>query len=343
MANQLFEKCVAFTDIHFGKTGNSEDYNKKALAFVDWFIKEGKAWGADTCIFLGDWHDSRISVHVKTMNYSLTAMERLGKAFNQFIFLTGNHDIYHKTRRDFISVEFARNIENLNIINEPIILGDVGLIPWLVGDEWKDIKKYKCKYMFGHFELPRFLMNARVEMPDHGGIATNDLAGPEYVFTGHFHKRQNQNNIWYIGNAFPQNYTDTGDDDRGMMFFEWDGEPRFKTWPDQPIYRVYNLSEILDGTEKYIHRNVHARINVDIDMTYEEAQYLRESFLEAYQAADIKFIQKHSDVEEIDWSNLTQFLSVDQIVVDGLNNIDDNSVYDKKLLVDMYNDLNVEE
>ena len=39
------------------------------------------------------------------------------------------------------------------------------LVSWLVGDEWKKIPKIKSKYMFGHFELPTFKLNAMVEMP----------------------------------------------------------------------------------------------------------------------------------------------------------------------------------
>jgi len=342
MSNNLFNKCVAFTDIHWGKQSNSEEYNQKALNFVEWFIEEGNNYGADTCIFLGDWHDSRISVQVKTLNYSLIAMEKLAKAFKNFIFIPGNHDIFHRTRRDYNSIEFARNIKNVTIINHPKVIGNVGLVPWMVGDEWKKVKEFKCHYMFGHFELPHFKMNAMVDMPDHGtGIKKEDLGHCEYVFSGHFHKRQDKNNIWYIGNAFPQNFSDAGDDDRGMMFLEWGGKPKFKSWPDQPVFRIYNLSDILDEPEKAIHANVNARVNIDIHMTYEEAQALKESFVKSYNAESIKFIQKNKEVEETDWEGNVEFLSVDQIVIDGLTNLDDDSIYDKKTLIELYNSLEV--
>lgn len=342
MSNNLFEKAVAFTDIHWGKRSNSEEYNKTALNFVEWFIAEGQAYNADTCIFLGDWHDSRISVQVKTLNYSLMAMEKLSKAFKNFIFIPGNHDIFYRTKRDFNSIEFARNIPNITMINNPTIINNVGLVPWMVGDEWKKVQKFKCKYMFGHFELPSFKMNAMVDMPDHGdGIKKEHLTNIEYVFSGHFHTRQNKGNIWYIGNAFPQNFSDAGDDDRGMMFLEWGGEPKFKTWPDQPIFRVYNLSEILDKPEEAIYKNVNARINVDVQMSYEEAQFLKESFVKTYDADSIKFIQKSQEVEETEWDGKVEFLSVDQIVIDGLSSLDEESIYDKNKLIAIYNDLDI--
>ena len=86
--------------------------------------------------------------------------------------------MYFKDSRAVNSVEWAKNIPNLQIIHEPLIKEDCAFIPWLVGDEWKELKEAKSlPYVFGHFELPHFLMNAMVSMPD-----TNELRA-EY-----FHK-----------------------------------------------------------------------------------------------------------------------------------------------------------
>ena len=37
--------------------------------------------------------------------------------------------------------------------------GDVTLIPWLVGDEWKKSPKIKSKYIFGHCQHTNYYMN----------------------------------------------------------------------------------------------------------------------------------------------------------------------------------------
>ena len=66
------------------------------------------------------------------------------------------------------------------------------------------------------------------------------MTGPEYVFSGHFHKRQYKNNIHYIGNAFPHNYADAGDWERGAMFLTWGEEPSYVNWPDCPKYKTLN-------------------------------------------------------------------------------------------------------
>ena len=84
---------------------------------------------------------------------------------------------------------FARNIERINIISEPTTTNNVAFIPWLVGEEWKTIRDMNTDYTFGHFELPNFLMNAMVRMPDTAEIQREHFDGHGQVFTGHFHKR----------------------------------------------------------------------------------------------------------------------------------------------------------
>ena len=230
----FFKKVACFTDIHFGLKGNSRVHNDDCESFVIWFIEQAKAHGCETCIFLGDWHHHRSATNVSTMNYTVSNIERLGKAFEKVYVIMGNHDLYYRDKREINSMEYIRNIPNIHIVNEWLVEDDVAIIPWIVEDEYKKIEKMTQEYVFGHFELPYFKMNAMVEMPDVGGIQTDHFAGCGKVFSGHFHKRQYMKNVTYMGNAFPHNYADAGDDERGMMVLEYGGEPKFINWPDMP-------------------------------------------------------------------------------------------------------------
>ena len=211
----LFKKAIFFTDIHFGLKSNSRTHNQDCLDFVDFVIKTGKEQNCETCVFLGDWHNNRASLQIGTLNYSVQAIDKLSAAFDQIIFIPGNHDEHYRDTREMNSVVWAKKYENVRLFDEITTVDDVCITPWLVGDEHKQIKKVEAKYMFGHFELPSFYMNALVQMPDHGGLKAEDFGGIEHAFSGHFHKRQTQGNITYIGNAFPHNYSDAWDDDRG--------------------------------------------------------------------------------------------------------------------------------
>ena len=329
-----------FTDIHFGLKGNSRVHNDDCEEFIDWFIETAQDNGCETGIFCGDWHHNRNSLNLTTMDATIRSLEKLGSAFEQFYFFDGNHDLYYKDKRDVNSTAFARYIPGITFVDKITTVEDVTLVPWLIEDEWKKIEKIKSKYMFGHFELPSFYMNAMVQMPDHGDLKKEHFKHQEYVFSGHFHKRQKQGAIHYIGNAFPHNYADVWDDDRGMMILdrEHGREPEYINWPECPKYRTVKLSDLLDRTEEIIKSKMYLRVTLDLPVSYEEANFLKETFISQYKCREITLVPQ-KQVEEISTDlDISQFESVDQIVSKEIAELDTNN-FDKKMLLDIYNGL----
>ena len=338
--SNLFKRAAVCTDIHFGLKSNSQIHNDDCLNFIKWFTAKAKEEGCETAFFLGDWHNNRASINIVTLNYSLRALEHLNDNFDAVYFIPGNHDLYYRDKRDVQSVEWARHLPNVHICNDWYISGDVVIAPWLVGEDHKRIPKLNAKYMFGHFELPHFYMNAMVQMPDHGDVKREDFHGIEHVFTGHFHKRQTHKNITYIGNCFPHNYADNHDDERGMMVLEWGKEPEYHAWPDQPRYRVYQLSDVLQNTDALLNPGMHVRVNLDVDISYEEATFIKETFVNTYKLREITLIPQKVVSEDINYDitgNIT-FESVDTIVTNQLTNIQSEQ-YNKNLLLDIYRNL----
>jgi DNA repair exonuclease SbcCD nuclease subunit len=336
--SNLFKKVACFTDIHFGLKSNSSVHNQDCEDFVDWYIAKAKEEGCDTGIFMGDWHHNRNSLNITTMDYSLRALEKLGQSFDKFYFFPGNHDLYYKDKRDIHSVEFGKYIPGITVVHHPITEGNVTLCPWLVGDEWRQIGKQGGKYIFGHFELPSFFMNAMVQMPDHGEIQLDSFQNYELGFSGHFHKRQQQKNMIYIGNAFPHNYADAWDDDRGMMVLEWGGQPEYHSWPEQPTFRTVKLSQLIDEADTIIRPKQHLRVALDIDITYEEASFIKENFMAQYDIRELTLIAEKKDIEINTNIDIQTFESVDQIVSNQLANID-SETYNKNTLLEIYNSL----
>jgi DNA repair exonuclease SbcCD nuclease subunit len=335
----LFKKVACFTDIHFGLKSNSATHLRDCEEFVDWFITEAQKEGCETCIFLGDWSHNRNSLNLFTLDSSLRCLEKLGAAFEQFYWFPGNHDLFYKDKRDIHSSAFGRHVPGVTVVESITTIGDVTLVPWLVGDEWKSMKDVKSKYVFGHFELPKFFMNAMVQMPDHGELHAEDFNGPDYIFSGHFHKRQNNSKVVYIGNAFPHNFADTWDDARGMMTLEWGGEPQFIDWPDCPKYRSVKLSDLIDKADTIMKSKMHIKVNLDIDISYEEANFIKETFIKDYDIREISLIQDKTNLDgTIEDNPDANFESVDQIVTEQLINIDSDQ-FDKATLLEIYNSL----
>ena len=336
----MFKKAAVFTDIHLGLKGNSKVHNQDCEDFIDWYIQQAKDNGCETGIFCGDWHHNRNSLNLTTMDATIRCMEKLGAAFKQFFFFDGNHDLYYKDKRDVNSTAFAKHIPGITFVDEITTIEDVTIVPWLVGDEWKKLRKLKSKYVFGHFELPSFYMNAMVQMPDHGELRAEDFKNQSYVFSGHFHKRQQQGVVHYLGNAFPHNYADAWDDDRGMMILDRENnkEPEYLNWEDCPKYRTVKLSKLIDEADSFIKPNMYLRVNLDLPISYEEASFIKETFINQYNCREISLIPQKS-LEEISTQlDIQQFESVDQIVAGEIAAIDSDN-FNKKTLMDIYNEL----
>jgi len=183
-------------------------------------------------------------------------------------------------------------------------------------------------------------MNAMVQMPDHGELRAEHFKNQKYVFSGHFHKRQKQGHIHYIGNAFPHNYADTWDDERGMMILDRanDGEPEYINWPNCPKYRTIKLSKLIDDQDSIIKSKMYLRVELDLPISYEEAQFIKETFINQYECREITLIPQ-KQMEEITTDlDISAFVSVDQIVSNEITQLDTDS-FDKKLLLDIYNGL----
>jgi hypothetical protein len=336
--SQLFKKAACFTDIHFGLKGGSRTHNQDCEDFVTWFCEEAKKEGCETAIFLGDWHHNRSATDVSTMNYTVSNLEKLSANFETVYFILGNHDLFYKDKREINSVEFMRLFPNVVPIKDPFTSGDVTILPWLIGDEWREVSKIKSRYVFGHLELPSFYMNAMVQMPDHGQLQSGHFVNQEYVFSGHFHKRQTGRNITYMGNAFPHNYADAGDDERGMMMLSWGGVPEYRSWPKQPVYRTYKLSQIISNPEKLLWDKMHCRVTIDIPISFEEANFIKEQFIPEYNLRELMLIPEKVAVDSTSVPIDINFESVDTIVMNQIAAIESDS-FDKGLLLEIYKEL----
>lgn len=338
MSINLFEKVVVFTDIHFGLRHNSKEHNQDCLDFLDWMIEQARSHGAETCIFMGDWHHHRSNINILTLDYTMQALRKLNAAFKTCYVMVGNHDLFYREKRDIHSMVVGSEFPNIVLVDKPIVKDNVALIPWLVEDEWKEIMDIKSKYLFGHLELPGFKMNASVEMPDHGELNTSHFKNHDYVFSGHFHHRQTKSNINYIGNPFGHNYADVWDFERGAMFLEWDKEPVYLNYDEGPRFISINLAALLENPDLYLKPKTYLQVTLDVDITYEEASFLRETFLMQYNVREFKLVRNQNDDLTKDFSGEITFKTVDQIVIEQLTNIESDT-FDTKILIEIYNRL----
>jgi DNA repair exonuclease SbcCD nuclease subunit len=306
-----------FTDIHFGKSGNNREHNERCVRFVEWMLERCVVRGVKTLIFGGDWHDNRSTIGVETLAYSHEALALMSQFSDLDEYLiVGNHDMPYRDSRDFHSLTRLHG-RNMTVVQDPMVVDDgktkILLVPYLVeGDDLGKIARMAkdCEFVFGHFELPGFMMNERFAMPHvEGHLTGEELVGPRYVFSGHFHARQERvtrsgTKIVYAGNCFPHDFGDAGDTDRGVMFISAGGDPEYEAWPEQPTFHVIPVSRLADELPN-LGPNSSVRATADVEISEDD----RESLLSAAAELGIASIRIDAsaavDVEQQAWDGTT--------------------------------------
>jgi 2C-methyl-D-erythritol 2,4-cyclodiphosphate synthase len=123
------------------------------------------------------------------------------------------------------------------------------------------------------------------------------------------------------------------------MVLEWGGEPEFINWPECPKFRTLKLSKLIDEQDTIIKSKMYLKVNLDIDISYEEANFLKETFMANKNIREISLIQEKISLDTTtDDTPDATFESVDQIVTEQLVSITSEQ-FDQKMLLEIYNNL----
>ena len=355
MNEKKLRRGAYFTDIHFGKKANSISHNQDCKDFVAWFCDEvRKDPTIDYVAFLGDWNENRSSLNIATLKHSYEAAKMLNELGLPVFFVVGNHDLYYRHSREIHSIVPFNEFSNFVVIDQPMVIdqieGKALFSPFLFPEEYKGINKYlNIPFWAGHFEFKGFVVTGyNITMPT--GPDPKEYVGPKNIVSGHFHKRQVNDNIVYIGNTFPMDFGDTGDSDRGMMIYDHiDDEMWFENWDDCPLYIRTTLSDILERESErsnILRPKSRVKCTIDIPISYEESTYLREKFIEEYdirefvmeESLDIKSALSETETD-IDWES-EKLLNVNDLVLKMLTDIESPHIQND-LLIDIYKGLKI--
>jgi DNA repair exonuclease SbcCD nuclease subunit len=284
MTNVPITKTASFTDIHFGKRNNSIQHNQDCLDFIEWFCQKVKEEGdVSHVVFLGDFFENRNAVNVLTMDYAHAGLKKLDELGIPILLLVGNHDLHHRENRKVFSTKVFNEVKNVQVISEPLVYDkDTLLCPFMFKTEYPSLAQYsKHKYWYGHFEFRNFLVTGTSRLMEHGPDHTQ-FAAQKYIFSGHYHKRQCRDNVIFMGNTFPMDFGDADDHERGMMICNHKTEEvYFYDWDQAPCFFKTKLSDVVEGRWEP-RAKARVRCLLDMEITYSEAQVLKEEFVKAF-------------------------------------------------------------
>jgi DNA repair exonuclease SbcCD nuclease subunit len=267
------------------------------------------------------------------------------------IMCVGNHDMYYRDKRDVYTTEIFAPFENITLVyDSPKIfpmLGDKGALvsPYLMPEEYPELLQYtNMPIWWGHFEFSGFVITGDTRVLEHGPDH-KPYKAVKHIFSGHFHKRQCKDNVCYIGNAFPADFSDANDAERGAFLYSYDDDASsFYNWGadfGMPTYVKANLSEIIEDPDTHLKKNARVRCLADIDLTLEDSNELRDTLMKKYGLRELTFEEMSTDEALTDTDMDLEGMELEtttNIVVELLGRIKEPKI-DNQKLIKVYKDL----
>ena len=234
-------KIAIITDQHFGCRINSKLFHDYFLKFYnDVFFPTLEKEGIDTIIDMGDTFDSRKGIDFAALSWSKdNYYDRLRDYTIHTIVV--NHTAYYKNTNDVNAIDLLlREYDNVKVYSEvtSIEVGGLNilLVPWINQENQERsiglINKSRAPVCMGHLELNGFIVTQEILM-DHG-LDMKYFKKFEKTFSGHFHTRSNNDNIYYLGNPY-EIYWNDYNTTRGFHLFDTE------TLEHTPINNPYKM------------------------------------------------------------------------------------------------------
>ena len=222
-------KIALLTDTHFGARNDNLNFNEHFYDFYEGiFFPYLQQNNIKHCIHLGDVMDRRKYVSYRILQ---DFRERFIHPFThlkiQLHILIGNHDIYFRNTNDLNSVNelLGGRHDNIHIYSEAQEVEFGGLpilmMPWI--NTQNEIYSFgmmdesKSDIMMGHFEISGFEMHGG-HFSEHG-FDKSEFRKFDTVFSGHFHKKSDDSQIYYLGTPYQMMWSDYNDP-KGFHVFD---------------------------------------------------------------------------------------------------------------------------
>ena len=211
-------KIAFLCDSHFGVRNDSPFFLENAIEFFEQqFFPHLEEQGITEVIHLGDFFDRRKYVNFNTLSQVrkrvLSVFQE--KKINLHVTI-GNHDTYYRNSNDLNSLQelIGDNYPTIKIYNKPTTLRFddfcFGMIPWVIKENEAEVVEYlrtcPCRMIGGHFEIVGFQVIPGVK--HHGGFNVSEFKRFDRVLSGHFHIKQSEGNIHYLGTQYQMNFSD---------------------------------------------------------------------------------------------------------------------------------------
>lgn len=329
-------KIWLIADTHFGLKGDDPEWLDDYIGYFDNVViplMKKEAGEDDILIHCGDVFDNRAIIGLDTINRVICLFEKFSQIFKDIRITVGNHDSYNKTSTDVTSVNMLKYIPNVKVYYNPIVEtidGKTCLFnPWVeeVEKERKILSDVNVDYVFGHLEIGGSQVASRsgVKNTFNGGVKKSDFKNAQ-VYAGHFHIRQDMDNIHYVGSPYHKDRGDRGNAKGITVLDITTGETRFIENMVSPRYlkeSVYDLINMTVGElmERWNNNRVELHMK-STDLVRCNFDDLKGTMEHCYKSLDIKGDEVISELDTSGSVSFTEAKSSDDYIEDFLGNQD---------------------
>lgn len=303
-------------------------------------------------MILGDIFDNRKAIDIAVSNLAIDILEEI-RQICELVLMTGNHDLSKKTNNGYNSLRMFSLREDVAIINTPteIIFGHKttdeiyksGIaIPYMgdINEELKILTQYnkQMDYAFMHTEISAMQMDNGMSIVS--GVNPDAFSG--HIWAGHIHKRQESKKVTYVGNPFQMSRGDVNNDKGFYCINLKTGESTFYLNDYSPKFQNINIDYYVTldiNQRKALMDNNYNFIIIDEKKLNEYKKRLDIYNLKEGTTARMArpiINRSHKILEsELDISAGKQESTIDELIVDTINNLEGVSDIDKKKLLDI--------
>ena len=335
-------RLAIITDTHYGaRKGSKHLHDYFEMFYRDVFFPSLEEYKIDTIIHMGDIFDSRKAIDLQSLEWSKKVVFEPLKKYKVHA-LIGNHDCYYKNTNNVNSPELLlKDYENIKTYSKATEISldklKILLLPWINSENFEEteklIKKTKAKVAMGHLEVNGFKATRGHLMEN--GMDVKTFNKFEKVYSGHFHTRSDDGQIYYLGNPYEMFWNDVNDP-RGFHIF--DTETLEHTPINNPYKLFYNIY-YEDTNHKLFNATQYENKIVKVIVRKKTDQNMFDTFLDKLYSVgvqDLKIIENFDIQESEDFD-----IDEDENTLSILNRYIDESEFefDKHIIKDIFQDL----
>ena len=340
-------KVAVVTDTHFGVKNDSPLFLDTFLSFFEEvFFPYLLENNITTVLHLGDLLDRRKFVNFYTLSQVRDRFMSFFEKNNITLrIILGNHDTFYRNTSEINSMtELFGHYKGVYIYTNPVIVDidglSVGLVPWLnestADSAIKFIEDASVSILMGHFEINGFQVISGVKH-EHG-LESSLFDKFDAVYSGHFHIKQHDKNITYLGTPYQITFSDAYDV-KGFHIFDSEDQSMTFIPNEKKMFYVISYDDKTEDPLKNLDASVYKNCFVKIIVLNKTKPYTYDRFVESiYSAApaSVTFIEEVFEISKEDIVDTTEdTITIINNEIDSMEEVDDKSKL-KKIIQELY-------